>query len=77
MVAPKEGASHVTWGHWYLIAVYLADDTASPVRVLIESTDGVHLWRTVGSRTDVIEASSLALVASLGYWLHKYGEGVT
>jgi 2-isopropylmalate synthase len=50
--------------------------TAASVRVLIESTDGVHLWRTVGSSTDVIEASWLALADSLEYWLHKCGEGV-
>ncbi len=46
------------------------------MRVLIESTDGVHIWRTVGSSTDVIEASWLALADSLEYWLHKHGEGV-
>jgi 2-isopropylmalate synthase len=45
------------------------------VRVLIESTDGTHIWRTVGSSTDVIEASWLALADSLEYWLHKHGEG--
>jgi 2-isopropylmalate synthase len=50
--------------------------TAASVRVLIESTDGVHIWRTVGSSTDVIEASWLALADSLEYWLHKHGEGV-
>ena len=49
--------------------------TGASVRVLIESTDGVHIWRTVGSSTDVIEASWLALADSLEYWLHKRGEG--
>jgi len=49
--------------------------TAASVRVLIESTDGTHIWRTVGSSTDVIEASWLALADSLEYWLHKHGEG--
>ncbi len=43
--------------------------TASQVRVLIESTDGVSNWRTVGSSTNIIEASWLALVDSLEYWL--------
>ena len=52
-----------------------AGGTAASVRVLIESTDGVHIWRTVGSSTDVIEASWLALADSLEYWLHKHGEG--
>ena len=37
---------------------------------------GVNIWRTVGSSTDVIEASWLALADSLEYWLHKHGEGV-
>jgi hypothetical protein len=36
----------------------------------------VHLWRTVGSSTDIIEASWPALADALEYWLHKRGEGV-
>jgi 2-isopropylmalate synthase len=43
--------------------------TASRVRVLIESSDGEHEWRTVGSSTNIIEASWLALADSLEYWL--------
>ena len=39
------------------------------VRVLIESTDGDEFWRTVGSSTDIIEASWLALADSLEWWL--------
>jgi len=39
------------------------------VRVLIESTDGRRQWRTVGSSTNIIEASWLALADSLEYWL--------
>jgi 2-isopropylmalate synthase len=53
-----------------------AGGTAASIRVLMESTDGVHIWRTVGSSTDVIEASWLALADSLEYWLHKHGEGL-
>jgi len=45
--------------------------TESQVRVLIESSDGVNDWRTVGSSTDIIEASWLALADSLEYWLLK------
>jgi 2-isopropylmalate synthase len=45
--------------------------TSSQVRVLIESTDGVDEWRTVGSSTNIIEASWLALADSLEYWLIK------
>jgi 2-isopropylmalate synthase len=45
--------------------------TESQVRVLIESSDGVDEWRTVGSSTNIIEASWLALADSLEYWLLK------
>ncbi len=43
--------------------------TAATVRVLIESTDGDHVWRTVGSHTNIIHASWMALADSLEYWL--------
>jgi 2-isopropylmalate synthase len=42
------------------------------VRVLVESTDGVHLWRTVGASTDVVEASWLALQDSYEYWVLRH-----
>jgi 2-isopropylmalate synthase len=45
--------------------------TESQVRVLIESSDGIEQWRTVGSSANIIEASWLALVDSLEYWLIK------
>jgi 2-isopropylmalate synthase len=48
-----------------------AAGTGANVRVLIESTDGDHTWTTVGSSTDIIEASWLALADSLEYWLLK------
>ncbi len=35
--------------------------TGSQVRVLIESSDGENEWHTVGSSTNIIEASWLAL----------------
>ncbi len=44
--------------------------TASKVRVLIESTDGEHIWTTVGVATDVVAASWEALCDSLEYVLH-------
>ncbi len=47
--------------------------TESQVRVLIESSDGVEQWRTVGSSANIIEASWLALADSLEYWLLKQG----
>ena len=46
--------------------------TGSQVRVLIESSDGVEEWRTVGSSSNIIEASYLALADSLEYWLVKH-----
>jgi 2-isopropylmalate synthase len=48
--------------------------TESTVRVLIESSDGIEQWRTVGSSTNIIEASWLALADSLEYWLLKQKE---
>jgi 2-isopropylmalate synthase len=45
--------------------------TSAQVRVLIESTDGEEVWRTVGGSTNIIEASWLALADSLEYWLLK------
>ena len=47
--------------------------TGSHVRVLIESTDGVERWATVGASTDIIEASFMALVDSLEYklWMEE------
>ncbi len=47
--------------------------TGASVRVLIESTDGERTWTTVGSSTDIIDASWLALADSLEYWLVKRG----
>jgi 2-isopropylmalate synthase len=44
------------------------------VRVLIESSDGLHLWRTVGASTDVIEASWLALQDAYEYWVWRREE---
>ncbi len=45
--------------------------TESRVRVLIESSDGINVWQTVGSSNDIIEASWLALADSMEYWLLK------
>ena len=49
------------------------EGTGSQVRVLIESGDGEDTWWTVGSSANIIEASWLALVDSLEYWLVKKG----
>ncbi len=48
-----------------------AAGTGAKVRVLIESTDGEETWTTVGSSSDIIEASWLALADSLEYWLWR------
>jgi 2-isopropylmalate synthase len=43
--------------------------TAAKVRVLIESTDGINAWSTVGVSEDIIDASRAALVDSIEYKL--------
>jgi 2-isopropylmalate synthase len=43
--------------------------TGARTRVLIESTDGNRYWTTVGSSTDIIEASWLALADALEFAL--------
>ena len=45
--------------------------TDAAVRVLIESTDGEHIWNTVGCSQDVIEASWIALSDAFEYFLLK------
>ncbi len=47
--------------------------TAAIVRVLIESTDGVSTWTTVGCSADIIDASWQALRDSMEYKLMKDG----
>lgn len=48
--------------------------TGARVRVLVESTDGVDSWTTVGVSTDVIMASKKALEDSIEYKLIKDSE---
>lgn len=45
--------------------------TAATVRVWIQSTDGTTSWSTVGSSSNIIEASWLALADSLEYPLRR------
>ena len=45
------------------------EGTRAKVRVLIESSNGVETWGTVGVSENVIEASYMALVDSLSYQL--------
>ena len=54
----------------YKVRVLNADAaTAAKVRVLIQSTDGIRTWGTVGVSENVVEASWQALVDSLEYVL--------
>ena len=46
-----------------------SEGTEAKVRVLIESSDGEKEWHTVGSSTNIIEASWIALADSMEYWL--------
>ena len=46
-----------------------SEGTEAKVRVLIESSDGEQEWRTVGSSTNIIQASWIALADSMEYWL--------
>jgi 2-isopropylmalate synthase len=48
-----------------------SDGTGAKVRVLIESSDGISIWGTVGVSANVIEASWLALIDSMKYKLLK------
>ncbi len=48
--------------------------TAARVRVLMNSTDGVRTWTTVGTSRDIIRASWKALVDSMEYFL--LGRGI-
>lgn len=45
------------------------DATSSKVRVLVESTDGIHRWNTTGVSRDVINASLFALSDAIEYKL--------
>ncbi|NWJ45596.1 MAG: citramalate synthase [Chloroflexi bacterium] len=53
----------------YKVRVVNEDGTASGIRVTITSSDGHEIWQTVGSSTNVIEASWFALADSLEYAL--------
>ena len=48
--------------------------TEAQVRALIESTDGERAWNTVGSSSDVVEASWLAMADAYEYYLQHRAE---
>ncbi len=56
----------------FKVRVLNSQGTASRVRVAIESTDGVHLWKTVGVHNNIIQASLRALVDSVDYMLTRF-----
>jgi 2-isopropylmalate synthase len=53
----------------YRVRVLDSQATASAVRVSIESTDGVSVWRTIGVSNDVINASWQAMCDAVEYML--------
>ena len=56
----------------FKVRVLNSQGTASRVRVSIESTDGIHLWKTVGVHHNIIQASLRALVDSVDYMLTRF-----
>jgi 2-isopropylmalate synthase len=72
-VFPGIAAVHLTDYKVRIIDPTSGADAA--VRVLVESSDGHHRWRTVGASTDVIEASWLALQDAYEYWIMRWSEG--
>jgi 2-isopropylmalate synthase len=60
----------------YKVRVLSGDQaTGAKVRVLIENTDGKSVWTTVGVSTDIIEASWIALVDAVEYYLFNKERG--
>ncbi len=55
----------------YRVRVLDSKATASAVRVSIESTDGVSVWRTIGVSSDVINASWQAMCDAVEYMLRQ------
>ncbi len=53
----------------FKVRVLDAQGTGSTTRVQMTSTDGQRVWGTVGVSTNIIEASWLALVDAIDYWL--------
>lgn len=56
----------------FKVRVLNSGGTASTVRVSIESTDGAHVWSTVGVSPNIIQASMKALTDSVDYLLTNY-----
>lgn len=56
----------------FKVRVLDSGGTASTVRVSIESTDGEHIWSTVGVSSNIIQACLKALVDSIDFMLTYY-----
>ena len=56
----------------FKVRVLNAEGTASRVRVSIESSDGAHIWNTVGVSENIIEACLKSLIDSVDYMLTHY-----
>lgn len=56
----------------FKVRVLDSGGTASTVRVSIESTDGKHIWSTVGVSSNIIQACLKALVDSIDFMLTYY-----
>ena len=63
--------SEMTLADFKVRVIDSGTSTAAKVRVLIESTDGVENWTTVGVSYDIIEACFTALLDSFEYKLSK------
>jgi 2-isopropylmalate synthase len=59
----------VTLVDYKVRALSTGEGTGTVIRVLIESSDGVRTWETVGVSENIIEASWQALVDSIDYKL--------
>jgi 2-isopropylmalate synthase len=62
--------------HLYDYKVRILDGdqaTAAKTRVIIDSSDGAREWSTMGSDTNIIAASAIALADSLEYAIWKSG----
>ena len=63
--------SHVRLVDYKVRVLDSENATSAKVRVLIESTDGIENWSTVGVSRDIMQASWIALVDSIEYKLIK------
>jgi 2-isopropylmalate synthase len=73
LIVPFPALNHVKLVDYKVRILDSQAATGAKVRVLIESTDGARYWTTVGSSTDIIEASWIALSDAFEYALTVEG----